>query len=71
MLNARSMTIKISRIDSSLVHYMQFVPNRTSALPPTKAVPPGKKLALRREEVGLHECREGCGVPVTMQPKST
>ena len=36
MFNARSMTIKISRIDSILVHYMQFVPNRTNALPTTK-----------------------------------
>ena len=36
MLNARSMTIKISRIYSSLVHYMQFVPNRANALTTTK-----------------------------------
>ena len=36
MLNARSMTIKISRIDPILMHYMQFFPNRTNALTTTK-----------------------------------
>lgn len=36
MLNARSMTIKISRIDPILMHYMQFFTNRANALTTTK-----------------------------------
>ena len=36
MLNASSMTIKISRIDPILMHYMQFFTNRANALTTTK-----------------------------------